>query len=616
MAYLHERRHRPAMTLALPAYNVNQGPGPMSAPVAYSPVQSPLSPNLLSPLSAVTEYGMDPALHGVAYYMDGREGIVRPQSTSPESGAEEGGGMRFINATVESVKEQIIREETMPKKKRVRTSTTQLNVLQQAFAQDPMPSAAVRTALAEKLGMTSRAVQVWFQNRRAKMKLDQKRGSAAGLLERTAFLQSPPLSSAVLNSADDASVKMELAPTNDAPLHDESDDPASQAAIVASSPLSTKAPRSVQRLRTTSNNGYLGPQNVAANPNLARHNSLPNIHHPDTATPGYPSPASSHVSLPLPHMMSRHNSIDCGDCITDVPPIPPSPTFSNPPSPSFTRRPSLLRTPNASPALQTTYFAAPRTSSPSVKHAHHPYFPSRMVSRRHSVFEQVPSGRVIYPNGEGRIPGSPLSDIHEGTIMQDAVNPGALDLHLLHIQQQQQQSPPLIQSVLPGDSNEYFNGQAQSDPNQSAPTLCQPLHMDEYVTSTDAPADMLSNPSYSHPTWETQQQTQLTLSTPLNLDHELLNSTTNSLEQLQLTTITEDELFNGYSTFSQHPASILDMASLPPAADISSPAPNPMPGHKRSNSWMRRSMSSPDIYGFVGMVRGTPNALPAFDAEQ
>ncbi|KAI9097334.1 homeobox domain-containing protein, partial [Phlyctochytrium arcticum] len=78
--------------------------------------------------------------------------------------------MHFINATVESVKEQIIREETTPKKKRVRTTATQLAILQQAFMADPMPSAAVRASVAERLGMTSRSVQVWFQNKRAKLK--------------------------------------------------------------------------------------------------------------------------------------------------------------------------------------------------------------------------------------------------------------------------------------------------------------------------------------------------------------------------------------------------------------------------------------------------------------
>ncbi|KAI9007295.1 homeobox domain-containing protein, partial [Gaertneriomyces semiglobifer] len=56
------------------------------------------------------------------------------------------------------------------KKKRLRTTSAQLMRLQEAFDRDPMPTPAVRAELADELGMTSRSVQVWFQNRRAKCK--------------------------------------------------------------------------------------------------------------------------------------------------------------------------------------------------------------------------------------------------------------------------------------------------------------------------------------------------------------------------------------------------------------------------------------------------------------
>ncbi|KAI8911245.1 Homeodomain-like protein, partial [Powellomyces hirtus] len=58
----------------------------------------------------------------------------------------------------------------MPRKKRVRTSSEQLNILLEAFAENPMPEPPARTKLAQTLGMTPRAVQIWFQNRRAKTK--------------------------------------------------------------------------------------------------------------------------------------------------------------------------------------------------------------------------------------------------------------------------------------------------------------------------------------------------------------------------------------------------------------------------------------------------------------
>src|SRR5918911_4643341 len=55
-------------------------------------------------------------------------------------------------------------------KHRRRTSRQQLKVLEKAFNENPKPHAAVRQALAQKLNMTPRGVQVWFQNRRAKAK--------------------------------------------------------------------------------------------------------------------------------------------------------------------------------------------------------------------------------------------------------------------------------------------------------------------------------------------------------------------------------------------------------------------------------------------------------------
>ena len=56
------------------------------------------------------------------------------------------------------------------KRKRMRMTPEQLRVLQKAFSQNPMPTANCRAILARKLGMTIRSVQIWFQNRRAKVK--------------------------------------------------------------------------------------------------------------------------------------------------------------------------------------------------------------------------------------------------------------------------------------------------------------------------------------------------------------------------------------------------------------------------------------------------------------
>ncbi|KAF7722687.1 hypothetical protein EC973_002850 [Apophysomyces ossiformis] len=60
-------------------------------------------------------------------------------------------------------------------KHRRRTSKAQLKILEKSFAENPKPSATVRRVLAQKLDMTPRGVQIWFQNRRAKAKKLQRR---------------------------------------------------------------------------------------------------------------------------------------------------------------------------------------------------------------------------------------------------------------------------------------------------------------------------------------------------------------------------------------------------------------------------------------------------------
>lgn len=62
-------------------------------------------------------------------------------------------------------------------KHRRRTTKAQLKILEQTFEANVRPDANMRRKLGEQLGMTPRSVQVWFQNRRAKIKkLTQKKG--------------------------------------------------------------------------------------------------------------------------------------------------------------------------------------------------------------------------------------------------------------------------------------------------------------------------------------------------------------------------------------------------------------------------------------------------------
>ncbi|KAF9127818.1 hypothetical protein BGW39_005607 [Mortierella sp. 14UC] len=55
-------------------------------------------------------------------------------------------------------------------KRRRRTSRSQFKTLERAFSENPKPNASTRELLAERLSMTPRGIQVWFQNRRAKNK--------------------------------------------------------------------------------------------------------------------------------------------------------------------------------------------------------------------------------------------------------------------------------------------------------------------------------------------------------------------------------------------------------------------------------------------------------------
>lgn len=56
------------------------------------------------------------------------------------------------------------------RKKRQRSSPAQLNILEEEFLCNPMPSHMARVELALRLNMTPRRIQVWFQNKRAKVR--------------------------------------------------------------------------------------------------------------------------------------------------------------------------------------------------------------------------------------------------------------------------------------------------------------------------------------------------------------------------------------------------------------------------------------------------------------
>ncbi|KAK9454701.1 hypothetical protein V1511DRAFT_511354 [Dipodascopsis uninucleata] len=64
--------------------------------------------------------------------------------------------------------------------KRQRATSEQLAILEAEFAVNPAPNAKTRMRVADQINMTERSVQIWFQNRRAKIKLLAKKSIETG----------------------------------------------------------------------------------------------------------------------------------------------------------------------------------------------------------------------------------------------------------------------------------------------------------------------------------------------------------------------------------------------------------------------------------------------------
>ena len=65
------------------------------------------------------------------------------------------------------------------RRKRQRSSPSQLGILEEHFLLNPTPSHAVRVELALRLNMTPRRIQIWFQNKRAKVRRAIRHGKTA-----------------------------------------------------------------------------------------------------------------------------------------------------------------------------------------------------------------------------------------------------------------------------------------------------------------------------------------------------------------------------------------------------------------------------------------------------
>lgn len=68
-------------------------------------------------------------------------------------------------------------KENTPPRKRTRATPEQLSVLEKTFTVNQSPNNRVREQLSKELGMSERSIQIWFQNRRAKVKNMAKRST-------------------------------------------------------------------------------------------------------------------------------------------------------------------------------------------------------------------------------------------------------------------------------------------------------------------------------------------------------------------------------------------------------------------------------------------------------
>lgn len=93
--------------------------------------------------------------------------LPNPQQTSTSSDATN----KETNNNNDATKQQ----QQTTTRKRTRATAEQLAVLEETFAVNVSPNSKLRKQLAERLQMSERSIQIWFQNRRAKVKHMQKR---------------------------------------------------------------------------------------------------------------------------------------------------------------------------------------------------------------------------------------------------------------------------------------------------------------------------------------------------------------------------------------------------------------------------------------------------------
>ncbi|KAK6536474.1 hypothetical protein TWF281_000707 [Arthrobotrys megalospora] len=101
-------------------------------------------------------------------------------SSSPPLPPQQHGSSNSSSGAVRRPPRKSTLTQQQKNQKRQRATQDQLVTLEREFSKNPTPTAVVRDRIAQEINMTERSVQIWFQNRRAKIKLIAKKSLENG----------------------------------------------------------------------------------------------------------------------------------------------------------------------------------------------------------------------------------------------------------------------------------------------------------------------------------------------------------------------------------------------------------------------------------------------------